>query len=142
MTTIQGMVDDKRRPLIELQRQTGQSAILALIDTGCDGALVVDDETARALGVLMLRQSIPAQLADGSETVFRLGRLDILWRGVTRTVSVRVSPEGHRLFDDAYSFLEPKALLGSELLAQMDLRVDYCARTVSVSPCVEDIVLA
>jgi predicted aspartyl protease len=129
------MVDLKRRPLIELRRTNGRSNILALVDTGCDGALVVDAETAKELGVAIGRQSIAALMGDGSEVVFTLGRLEIIWRGVPRVVSVRVSQSNTKLFDDRFSLLEPQAIIGCELLAQSELRVNFCDDSVSLAPC-------
>lgn len=91
---------------------------LALLDTGCSLALLLDSATAKELGVIeavKVRRDVPVQMlmANGTSAGLKLGRLPLIWNGTTRSVAVGITTEGQIFPDDgSWPGTEPKAVTG------------------------------
>jgi predicted aspartyl protease len=83
-----GYVDAARRPLIDVQC-IGGGTFTALIDTGFDGFLFMDDQTAANLGVRLTGGHCDAEFAVEKKTV-DIGELEVLWFGTPALVEVLV----------------------------------------------------
>ena len=125
-----GSVDALRRPLVRLRRVGAEDDFLALVDTGFNGDLHMDEKTALRLGFNLRASKDRVTFADGREEAVRLGHGAIAWLGGERRVEVFVSPN-HTLAraerDD-----EPVALLGTGLLAPHIILIDFEAATVEI----------
>jgi clan AA aspartic protease len=119
---VKGKVDDKLRALISVPvaatRQGDRVELTAWIDTAFNGGLVIPRKHIEALH-LVLESSAEAILADGQVVELETYACFLDWFGATYETQIAAS-------DSEVS------LLGTQLLDQHKLDVDYKARTVSL----------
>lgn len=107
---IEGMINEYPEPTVDLTLRgpAGHEERLEfVIDTGFDGAAMLHSAVAAALHVPDLGVE-RAMLADGSETLFALSQVLLLWNGTPKLVPVDVADtvphigmqvlEGHELY--------------------------------------------
>jgi hypothetical protein len=83
---IEGSVDDLKRPLVRIETPGFTDPLVAFIDTGFNGALLLDESQAARLGFSVARDSIrPVQLASQRDEDFLLGEGSFIWLGERRT---------------------------------------------------------
>jgi clan AA aspartic protease len=119
-----GIVDDYGRALVRITIRHPESSASAewdaWIDTGFTGELLLTPEQADALG-LPRSSAVPGTLADGSQIQFEARRCFVEWFGVSRTILPII---GTGRF----------ALIGVGLLEDLNVAINYPARTVSLLP--------
>lgn len=107
-----------------------QDGILALLDTGFNGALFMNEDDARHLGLKLRDGYSTIELAGRSMQQIRRGLATIIWLGEVRQVEVIAAISGatqrSRRADD------PAALIGTELLDPHLLLMDFKARTIEI----------
>jgi predicted aspartyl protease len=126
---MRGSVDGRGRPLLRLSVTGARDDILATIDTGFNGELLVSEIDAMALGIATTGLTENVVLGDGSEIETRKGRAMILWFGIPRSIVVFITAgteASTRLAD------EPVALIGTRLLADDILEINFPAQTVAI----------
>jgi predicted aspartyl protease len=143
VTNQKAWVDHKGRPVVLVERPDQLEPFLALIDTGCSLAMLIDQATANEMGVVeaaRVRRNVNpdrVQLADGSSADLKTGHLSLVWNGAPMRIAVGITANG-QLFpeDGSWAGTEPKALLGCQLLAGTSLTINFCVRTVEISSCI------
>lgn len=124
-----------------VERPDSLEPFLALLDTGCSLALLMDSATADELGVVetvKVRRNMPERMrmADGTSADLKQGRLSLIWTGVTRSVAVGITTQGQIFLEDgSWPGTEPKALLGCQLMAGNKVTINFCARTIELTDC-------
>ena len=117
-----GYVDDQLRALLPVpvlaSLDGNQTEILAWIDTAFNGGLVIPRNLAADLGLVEVSY-VEAILADGSFAELPLFKCIIDWFGNRYETEIAAT-------DGKF------ALLGTVLLADRDLHIDYKARTVKL----------
>ncbi len=117
-----GRVDDQLRALlpvsVSVSLDGNRTEILAWIDTAFNGGLTIPRNLAADLGLAEVSY-VEAILADGKTVELPLFRCIIDWFGNRYETEVAAS-------DGKF------ALLGTMLLADRDLHIDYKARTVEL----------
>lgn len=117
---MKGFVDDQLRAMLPVPVSASldgtRTEILAWIDTAFNGGLTIPRTLAADLGLVEVSY-VEAILADGKSVALPLYRCIIDWFGNRYETEVAAS-EGKF------------ALLGTLLLAERDLHIDYKARTV------------
>lgn len=107
--------------------------ILAIVDTAFSGELLLDEVVARSWGVIVLDVDAMLELGDGSKRIAKQGLLTFHWLGEERDVTVQVVPRAAEHDErGARRDGEPIALLGTELLANAVLTVNFPAGRVTV----------
>jgi len=119
---VNGFVDDQLRALLPVpvsaSRDGNRTEILAWIDTAFNGGLAIPRNLVVELGLAEVSY-VEAILADGTSVELPLSRCIIDWFGNRYETEIAAS-------DGKF------ALLGTVLLADRDLHVDYKARTVEL----------
>jgi predicted aspartyl protease len=131
---LEGSVDDQKRPLVRIEAPGFSDPLVAFIDTGFNGALLIDETQAARLGFHVPRNSIaPVQLASGRRENFLFGRGSFTWLGERRTITayVLIETEQARRARIARK-TEEEILIGTELLSSCRLEIDFPARTVLI----------
>ena len=117
-----GFVDDQLRALLPVpvsaSSDGNRTEILAWIDTAFNGGLAIPRNLAVELGLVEVSY-VEAILADGKSVELPLFRCIIDWFGNRYETEIAAS-EGKF------------ALLGTMLLADRELHIDYKARTVEI----------
>ncbi len=117
-----GWVDDDRRALCEVivrqDHQTSPTTVIAWIDTAFNGHFVFSEALIEQLG-LPQEAATEAILADGSRVTLASYRCVVEWFG--EQLDVQVIANDGRL-----------PLLGTELLDNHRLMIDYSGRAVSI----------
>lgn len=111
-----GRVTATREALLRLRLSAGET-VECLVDTGFTGALVLPQALVTRLKLPVVGREV-FEMVGGRQFVASVAFADIEWLGETRTVRVIVS-------DDT--------LLGTELLEETRLTIDYIDHTLSVS---------
>jgi clan AA aspartic protease len=106
------------RAEVEVGGSKGKVAIEAIVDTGFDGHLCIPVEVAVHLG-LELNGAVIYELADGSRKRELTFKANAHFLGSTRRVTV--------------SLTDADALIGTQLLADCRLVIDFPKNTVSVT---------
>lgn len=127
MFKLNGRIDYLGRPVVRLETPTHET-FLALVDTGFNGALMLADQDARALGFQVDLTAIKANLAGNIVEKMTGGRGTIMWMGQPHSIEIIVSPNKPALRRDD----EPVALIGTALLTPHLLLIDYAANTVEI----------
>jgi hypothetical protein len=92
---LEGSIDDQRRPLVRIEAPGFPDPLVAFIDTGFNGAVLMDEAQAARLGFRLSRHSIaPAQLASGRMENFMFARGDFTWFGERRPLGMPRSAPG------------------------------------------------
>jgi hypothetical protein len=72
---LEGSVDDRKRPLVRIETAGFTDPLVAVVDTGFNGAILVDETQAARPGFSVERDSItPVQLASQRKEDFLVGR--------------------------------------------------------------------
>jgi predicted aspartyl protease len=124
MAKVRGSVDHLGRPVIRIEHR--DISILAVIDTGFNGELMVPAATALSLGVAFSMEVTTVELGNGARASVRDGEATINWLDDTRRVRVFVS-ESWLPTGDA-----PQGLLGTGLLTPHLLLIDFERKTVEI----------
>jgi predicted aspartyl protease len=131
---LEGSIDDQKRPLVRIGAPGFSDPLVAFIDTGFNGAILIDEAQAARLGFRVSRDSIaPVQLASGRIENFMFGRGGFAWFGERRTITayVLIETQAARRARIARK-TEEEILIGTELLAGCRLEIDFSARTVLI----------
>jgi len=119
---VKGIVDDQLRALLPVSvsaaSEGNRAEMLAWIDTAFNGGLAIPRNLVADLGLVEVSY-VEAILADGKSVELPLFRCIIDWFGHCYETEVAAS-------DGKF------ALLGTMLLADRDLRIDYKAKTVDI----------
>jgi predicted aspartyl protease len=132
---LEGSVDDLKRPLVRIETPGFIDPLLAFVDTGFNGALLLDERQAARLGFSVVRNSAtPVQLASRRKEDFMVGRGSFLWLGDRRTITayVMIETQGERRARNARK-TEEEILIGTDLLSDCRLEIDFPARKVLIS---------
>jgi predicted aspartyl protease len=132
---LEGSVDDLRRPVVRIQTPGFTDPLLAFVDTGFNGALLLDEAQAVRLGFSVARNSIkPLRLASQQNENFLLGEGNFVWLGERRTIVayVLIETPGERRTRNARK-AEEEILIGTDLLADCRLEIDFPARKVLIT---------
>ena len=128
MAKLIGSVDHLGRPLVRLSDVGAQHVeILALVDTGFNGGLMMGLKLAEDLGVELDEDSVRVELGNGAAANVHQGLVGMIWLGRHRTAQVFASESWVQGHPDA-----PVALLGTGLLRPHLLLVDFDAATVEI----------
>lgn len=132
---LEGSVDDLNRPLVRIETPGFTDPLVAFVDTGFNGALLIDETQAARLGFSVARNSAtPVQLASQRSENFSLGRGSFIWLGERRTIiaHVLIETQGERPTRSARK-TEEEILIGTSLLSDCRLEIDFPARKVLIS---------
>jgi predicted aspartyl protease len=132
---LEGSVDDRKRPLVRIETPGFTDPLVAFVDTGFNGALLIDETQAARLGFSVERNTItPVRLASQRNEDFLFGQGSFMWLGERRTVIayVLIETQGERRVRNARK-TEEEILIGTELLSDCRLEIDFPARKVLIS---------
>jgi predicted aspartyl protease len=127
LAKLSGSVDHRLRPLVRLRFVGCEDDVLATVDTGFNGQLMMILGDARRLGVSMHKDAEEVELGHGEKISVQLGTARIAWLERERAVAVLVSQRSEPTRDG-----EPVVLIGTRLLTPHLLLVDFEARTVEI----------
>src|SRR3954462_3359627 len=82
---VEGSVDDLNRPLVRVELANFSDPLIAFIDTGFNGALLVDEPQAIKLGFAIFKHRAQVRLASQREENFLLSRGKVAWLGEMRS---------------------------------------------------------
>ncbi len=126
MSKLIGSVDQLDRPVVRVAIMGRDDDVLATIDTGFNGEVMMAMGDAAILGVTVLEGKRDVELGHSQSVAVHVGRMRILWLEVERDVSVLIS-------DRATSTLDgPVMLVGTRLLTPHLLLVDFAQGTVEI----------
>ena len=129
MATLVGGIDDRLRPYMRVEYPGADDGFIALLDTGFNGELFLEEPAAFQLGVQLRGTSELVHLASGPVQEVRRGVVTIRWLGVVRRAEVLVAVVGSvkpRRADD------PIALVGTALLNPHLVLLDFANRTIEI----------
>lgn len=112
-----GDVNSSREALVEIR--LGGERIECVIDTGFNGALILPRLFIDRLGI-PIRGRLAFEIVGGTSLVAPVAYANIEWLDEEREVEIIVS--------DGYD-----ALIGTELLEETTLSINYVTRTVSIA---------
>jgi len=121
---MKGYIDEHRHPLIKIKVKgiRKETEIYAIVDSGFDGEVCLPLQIAISLG-LELRGAEFVELADGTTKRELMFEGSIEWDGQFR--DVRISLTNAR-----------DALIGTGLLIDKILTMNFCSREVHIEQCV------
>jgi predicted aspartyl protease len=132
---LEGSIDDLRRPFVRIELAGFSDPLVAFIDTGFNGALLIDEQQAGRLNFQIFRNSFArARLASQRDEDFLLGRGSLRWLGELHHVTAYVlieTPEARR--HRVARKTEEEILLGTEMLAACRVEIDFPARRVLIA---------
>ena len=129
MPEIVGHVDERNRPLVRFSVPGQDDTFLALIDTGFNGHLFVQEDVAERLGFIDFGVATDAEFADQGRHKVYLAHGRSAWFGELVNVEVLIAADRPLR---AASADEPVALLGTSLLFPHILIVDFNKRRVVI----------
>lgn len=127
MAKLTGSIDDQGRPLVRLRLSRGQEDLLAIIDTGFNGQLMMSLSVARLLGMTLENVLVPIELGTGTIERVYVGQLDAHWLDREHRLQVLVSKNWPAPKPDA-----PAALIGKRMLRPHLLKIDFDAGAVEI----------
>lgn len=130
---LEGSVDDLGRPLVRIDVPGFSDPLVGYIDTGFNGALIVDETQAKRLGFNIFNQRTEVRLASQRREEFLLGRGEFPWLGRVRAITAYVlieAPEERRARIARKT--EEEILVGTELLSECQLEINFPARRVTI----------
>lgn len=127
MAKLIGSIDDLGRPLVRLKLPRGQDDLLAIIDTGFNGELMMSLSVARSLAMPLENDLVPIELGTGTIERVYVGQLDVRWLEQEQRLRVLVSKTWPAPRPDA-----PVALIGTRLLRPHLLMIDFGADTLEI----------
>ena len=117
MAAIAGRVTDELAPIVSV-RPLGGAEVDCMVDTGFTGWLVLPAKLVNELKLPIIADEFQLEMVGGEEAKAAIAFGEIEWLGEIRPVFVIVK--------DDY-------LLGSQLLEDTELVINYRRRTVSIS---------
>ncbi len=127
MAKLSGSIDQLGRPLVRIGLPRGADDLLAMVDTGFNGDLMMSGFIARQLKVTVNDARVHVELGTGQIEAVRNGTLDITWMGLERRAKVLVSEHWQPPKPDV-----PVAMIGTRLLRPHLLTIDFDADTVEI----------
>lgn len=122
---IEGSVDYLDQALMHVAvLQPVRQTILAAVDTGFNGGLWLTSSHAREVGLSVPPETVPVIQADGRRILVGICEVEISWFGYPELTTARISSSEY----ERRSGHEQVALLGTSLLAQSQLTIDYRTR--------------
>ncbi|MHB8270301.1 hypothetical protein [Bradyrhizobium sp.] len=132
---LEGSVDDLKRPLVRIETPGFDDPLVVFVDSGFNGALLIDETQAARMGFSVARNSAtPVRLASQRSENFSLGEGSFIWLGERRTIiaHVLIETQGERRARNARK-TEEEVLIGTGLLSDCRLEIDFPARKVLIS---------
>lgn len=129
-----GSIDDWNRPLVRIEASGFLDPLVAFIDTGFNGAIIVDEAQAARLGFDIAKKWYArVSLASLREERFQLCRGTFPWFGEQLPVTAFVLEESQeqRRARTARK-TEEEILIGTELLSDCRLELDFPSRKVLI----------
>jgi hypothetical protein len=130
-----GSIDDLGRPLVRIDAPGFSDPLVAFIDTGFNGAIIIDEVQAAKLGFdIAKRWYARVSLASLREERFQLCHGTFPWFGefVPITAFVLEESQVQRRTRTARK-TEDEILIGTELLSDCRLELDFPRRKVSIT---------
>jgi predicted aspartyl protease len=128
---LSGSIDDLLRPFIRIDVFGFDDPVVAFIDTGFNGAVIVDEQQAERMGfVVLARQYIDVRLASLRKERFQLATGALAWFGEKRNISAFVLARSERSRTAGSG--EEEILIGTELLRDCRLQIDFPHRSVRI----------
>lgn len=127
------IASERCKPMLTLRTFEGVS-FTGTVDTGFNGQLLLDQATARVLGVEMTGERSTVLLTGGVRGEIQIGGLTIDWFGTLRYVDATVLesvPEDPRLVPFPPS--ESEILIGTMLMHPGRLTIDFLEETVHLA---------
>jgi predicted aspartyl protease len=131
---LEGSVDDLNRPLVRIETPGFTDPLVAFVDTGFNGTLLIDERQAARLGFSVAKDSITqVRLASQRKENFLVGQGIFIWLGERRTIlaHVLIETQGERRARNARE-TEEEILIGTGLLSDCRLEIDFPARKVFI----------
>ena len=130
MPEIVGHGDPRNRPLVRISIPGHEDTVLALLDTGFNGYLLIHEAIARQLGFATTGAATNVELAGHVLQELYVADGTISWfnKSVLVPVLVRTEERPSQLGPD-----EPIALIGTALLNPHKLVVDFTSRRVLIA---------
>jgi predicted aspartyl protease len=132
---LEGSVDDLNRPLVRIETPEFTDPLVAFVDTGFNGTLLIDERQAARLGFSVAKNSITrVRLASQRTENFLLGQGSFIWFGERRTIlaHVLIETQGERRARNARA-TEEEILIGTGLLSDCRLEIDFPAERCSLA---------
>jgi predicted aspartyl protease len=123
-----GSVDHYLRPILRLKFAGQEDELIALIDTGFNGQLLMSQTLALRLNVQVNEFEDVVTLADGSLVAARQGHVTVEWFGKARNVHVQITPTHAKQRVSEGDFV----LLGTRLIAPDNLEIQFGRKTVTL----------
>ncbi len=132
---LQGAVDQLNRPYVRIDVAGFSDSIIAFIDTGFNGALIVDEAQARRMGLgVQQDQRAEVRLASQKEESFYLGRGTLSWFDEAKEITAYVLIESEEQRSERLKGKEnEEVLIGTELLLDCRLEIDFVHRTSRIA---------
>jgi predicted aspartyl protease len=124
-----GHVDDLGRCLLRVERPSGADDVLAILDTGFNGELMMSRSMAITLGVELLPGLVDAQFANETTALVQIGQMPIVWFKHMKTVEVLIVDDAST---QSRGSRQPSALLGTALLRPHLLLIDFARTTIEL----------
>ena len=88
---LEGSVDDRKRPLVRIETPGFTDPLVAFVDTGFNGALLIDERQAARLGFSVARDSIDRyDWRASAMKISWLAEVASLWLGERKTIIAHV----------------------------------------------------
>jgi predicted aspartyl protease len=134
LDTIEGSIDDLNRPLVRIELPGFSDSLIAFIDTGFNGAVILDEAQATTMGFKVSASwHAGVTLASQREETFLLGRGMFQWFGERKEITayILVETQAERRARIAHK-TEEEILIGTELLSACRVELDFPARKVLI----------
>ncbi len=132
MRELTGSVDDRGRPLVRVRIPGKDDELLVILDTAFTGELLLSQQDAQQWGTLVLDVEADIELGDRSTLTAKQGLLTIDWLGRELDVTVQVTPNATSRSASMRRDGDPVGLLGTTLLNQALLTIDFPQRRVQL----------
>ncbi|MEK7659567.1 MAG: hypothetical protein AAB338_02890 [Patescibacteria group bacterium] len=123
--TIEGWIDDHGQPIMQLQLLGLEDPVVALIDTGFNGELIIYEEHAHQAHLRIKPKASDITLADGSRAEFLISEGVIEWFGESRQTTIFVIP--------GPAPQKGRWQIGTQLLRDCRLEINFRERNVRLS---------
>ena len=132
---LEGAVDQLNRPYVRIDVAGFTDSIIAFIDTGFNGTLIVDEVQADRMGIAVHRgQRLDVRLASQKEESFYFGRGKFSWFHEIREITAFILiGSGEQRSEGLKGKENEEVLIGTELLLDCRLEVDFVVRKVRIT---------
>ena len=132
---LRGSIDDWNRPLIRIEATGFFDPLVAFIDTGFNGAIIIDEMQAMRLGFNIAKKwHARVRLASLQEESFQLCRGTFPWFGEQAPITAFVLEETQEQRRERTARkTEEEILIGTELLSDCRLEIDFPGRNVLIT---------